>query len=142
MIREERDPGFWEAVASHPAVGPHMGGRVDWAALVGNPAIMPFACEGGGYIIARLDALGRAWDLHAAFRPEGWGRTANAALKAALNRLGPWAIITATEVEGNWRSRPPRSFGFRPAEAGRDGYRTWVLTREAWERSPAKRRTE
>ena len=73
--------------------------------------MVKFAGAHGGYMLVGGDTIGRVYDLHAAFTPEGWGREANAVLKRALRELEGWDIITATEVEGNWRSRPPRSAG-------------------------------
>lgn len=131
-MRLERDPAFWVAT----------GVEGDWPLLTGSPVCLPLACEHGGFIFVRLDALGRVLDLHAAFKPSGWGRVANHHLKACLAHLVGWDLITATEVEGNWRSRPPKSFGFRPAGPVAAGFRTWVLTRAGWEASPARRRME
>lgn len=127
----------------HPRVWPHvsLGHEGDWVGpLMANPSVVKFAGEHGGYMFHGRCSLGRAYDLHAAFAPEGWGREANAVLKRALRELDGWDIITATEVDGNWRSRPPRSFGFRPAGPMRDGFRVHHLTRTAWEQSPAFRR--
>jgi hypothetical protein len=50
------------------------------------------------------------------------------------------------EVRGNRRSQPPLSFRFAPASAFHQvpqlaaELRTWVLTRSAWEVSPARQR--
>lgn len=136
MIREERDPAFWARI--NLTIGAQ-NGNVDLAALLAEPRVKPLACDLGGYIFVQMDGLGRLWDLHAAFEPLGWGKVAAGALKASLASF-PWAAIFATEVECNWRSRAPKSFGFRPAEPMRSGFRTWVLTLEAWEQSPARRR--
>lgn len=95
--------------------------------------------EHGGFFLAQIDPLGRVHELHAAFRPEGWGDEPGRLLKRFLAEDG-WDVILATEVEGNWRSRPPKSFGFRPAGPFAGQFRTWILTRAAWEQSPARRR--
>jgi hypothetical protein len=139
MIREERSPAFWQGVADHPEVSPTA--AFD-ASIIVHPRVMPLASEHGGYLFVQIDGLGRVWDLHAAFLPAGWGREASEALKAALRRLEGWMVVSVSEVDGNWRSRPPRSFGFRPAGPFEGGYRSWILTRDAWERSPVRRRTE
>ena len=147
MIREQRDPGFWLVIASHPDLaGAMMGldpGQV--AALAARPDILPLASENGGYFFAAMDRLGLALELHSLFRPAGWGREAATAGKAALDRVFEGAQLIAThEVEANPRSRPPKSFGFvqagvwLPTGVGR--LRLWVLTRKAWEASPAHRR--
>lgn len=141
MIREDRDPAFWRRVTSHRSVAPYLGGLFD-VEHVRNPIVKPLRSENGGYLFVRIDGLGRVWDLHAAFLPAGWGREAAGALKAALEHLSGWQVVSVSEVEGNWRSRPPRSFGFRPAGPLSGGYRSWILTRDAWEASPARRRME
>lgn len=136
---------FWRDVALHPEVHPHVSLGLDvdwWSPLLGSPAVRVFQSDHGGYFLAQLDPLARVWELHAAFKPEGWGREANRTLKAALRDLGAWDVVLATEVEGNWRSRPPKSFGFRPSAPSDGQFRTWILTRDAWDRSPARGRME
>jgi hypothetical protein len=137
-----RDPAFWQPIIDHPLVKPHvsLGSDVDWlSVLLDSPMCVPFRGEAGGYFLVRM-AHG-TWDLHAAFEPRGWGRDANVTLKRALGAV-EWDLIVSLEVDGNWRSRPPRSFGFRPAEPMRSGLRLYHLTRAAWEASPAFRRME
>jgi hypothetical protein len=137
------DADFWRGIAEHPAVKPLVSFGTDfdwWTPLLTHPAVSVVRGDHGGYFLVCLDPLGRIFDLHAAITPEGWGRAANALLKRALADLGGWDVVLATEVDGNWRSRPPRSFGFRPAAATEGQYRTWILARDAWENSPARRR--
>lgn len=138
-----RDPAFWRPIIEHPEVRPHvsLGSDADWLTpLLESSDCIPFASESGGYFIVAKCPLGRSWDLHAAYLPSGWGQETSDTLKTLLRKLRGWDLITVTEVAGNWRSRPPRSFGFRPAADMRDGFRTHVLTRAAWEQSPAFRR--
>lgn len=143
MIRLDRSEAFWRPITDHPDIKHNLdlGTGIDWLpTVIQNPDVLPFASEHGGYFLHRLtDGL---WDLHAAYQPEGWGREANQTLKAVLGRLPNWQIVTASEVGGNWRSRPPKSFGFRPAGPFEGWSRTWFLTRTAWEASPARRRME
>lgn len=131
-IREERDPAFWRACCEP---GLDLG-------FLTSDRVTPLASANGGYFFVRIDGLGRVYDLHAAFKPAGWGKEASATLKASLRLLTGWQAISVSEVEGNWRSRPPRSFGFSPAGGFSGGYRSWILTRDAWEASPARRRME
>lgn len=149
MIREERDHGFWQRIADHPAVAPHvtMGrGGFDLAGVIAHPSVLPLASEHGGYLFYRLDGMGRAYELHALYTPEGWGRETNAALKAATERLRNQgvALLIVHEVEGNWRSRPPKSHGWKAASdftASPAGpLKTHVLTMADWLQSPARRR--
>jgi hypothetical protein len=132
LIREDRSPTFWASVCE-PGLD---------LAFLASERVTPLRSDNGGYLFVNLDGLGRVWDLHAAFLPAGWGREASATLKAALEHLGDWQIITSAEVEDNPRSRPPLSFGFRPASGFSGGFRSWFLTRSAWDQSPARRRME
>lgn len=150
MIREARDPGFWQAVADHPEVAPHvLLGRpdLDLAAIVTHESVLPLASDNGGFLFCRLDGLGRLWELHTLYRPEGWGREVLLAAKQAFQRVFEVGqVVTTYEVEGWWRSRPPKSFGFQQAGEFRAvpdlgaALSTWVLTKAAWEASPAHRR--
>ena len=148
MIRIERDPAFWTAVATHPALGEGLLGLdpAEVGGIVRRPHVLPLAAEHGGFIFARLDPMGFVCELHTLFTPEGWGREALAAGIAAINAvwLVGFQLITTFEVRDNPRSRPPRSFGFTLAGDWRDGpygaLRLWSLGREAWTQSPGMRR--
>lgn len=142
-IREERDPRFWQAVIDHPAVEHVKGGHDLVAAdLVGRKDVRPIASENGGYIFVRLDVLARIYEIHAAYKPQGWGAEAHAALKLAIEAVDA-DVIVATETSDP-HSRPPLSFGFRCAADFRPSpigdVRSWVLTRDAWLSSDARRR--
>lgn len=148
-VRVERDPAFWRSIASHPQVAPHvsLGHEIDVGAMALHPLVTPLASEHGGFLFIRLDPLGRAVELHTLFTPEGWGREVHGAAKAAFDHVfeGGAALVLTSEVEGNARSQPPRSFrfapcgDFEPTPYGKR-FRTWFLTRAAWEGSPARRR--
>lgn len=151
MIREERNPLFWAAVANHPAVKPSvvLSGEIpDMTRMIGDPLVWPVASEHGGFLFFQRDALGRVFELHTMFTPEGWGREVAGAAKQAFSGLflrGAELVFTV-EVATNARSRPPLSHGWRVAglfapstELAAD-VRTWVLTRTAWDASPARRR--
>jgi hypothetical protein len=147
MIREERDPAFWFEIASHPdlagalmGLSPHQVKEV-----ATRPDILPLASDNGGFFFGRLDGPGMVLELHSLFRPAGWGREVAVTAKEALARVFVTAqLITTYEVQGNDHSRPPRSYGFvRAGEwqtTGVGTLRLWVLTRAAWESSPAHRR--
>ena len=147
MIRVERDPAFWTAIASHPEVAPALLGLppAKVGALARRPEMLPLASEHGGFLFTRLDAMGFVCELHTLFRPEGWGREA---LFAGIESLGVvWALgyqtIVTFESRANARSRPPRTFGFRKAGDWRSTpvgeLRMWTLTQSAWNASPARR---
>jgi hypothetical protein len=147
VIREERDGAFWFEIASHPAVkGAVMGldpRAVAEAAM--RPTLLPLASDNGGFLFGRMDGLGLVRELHTLYRPAGWGREAAGAAKEAFAWVFAAAQVVVTyEMQANPRSRPPRSFGFTQAGAWRrtaaGALRAWVLTRAAWELSPAHRR--
>jgi len=145
VIRVERSPAFWRAVVDHPAVS-HvtMGLPVDIEGMVAHESVTPLASEHGGFLFCRLDGLGRVFELHTMFLPEGRGREVSGAAKLAFARMFETGarVITTYEVEG-W-SAPPLSFGWRSVggfEASAIGQvRTWVLTLDGWEASPARGR--
>lgn len=149
MIREERDPAFWLEIASHPALAGALMGLdpVQVAEVCQRPNILPLASENGGFFFGRMDGLGAVLELHTLYRPKGWGREVATAGKAALALVFSQAQAVMTfELRDNRRSQPPRSFGFEQAadwESSAIGEaRVWVLTRRAWEASPAGRRAK
>jgi len=148
MIRIERDPLFWTAVAAHPSVAPMLHGADP--ALIGALAtrrvFLPIAAEHGGFLLQRRDDLGFAWELHTLFTPEGWGREAAVAGIEALGLMfGSNACLISTfEVKANPRSRPWKAFGFAPAgdwaPTPVGELRLWILTKAAWAESRAAKR--
>lgn len=149
MIREDRDPAFWTRIAEDPAVKPHVGlGRDLDMTAVTSPQVTPLRTENGGFLFVRLDGLGRFQELHTMYLPAGWGREVLGALKEAVAEMFARGaqMITTYEVEGHWRSRPPITFRFEPcgdfapAPGFSVRFRSWFLTRDAWEASPARRR--
>lgn len=148
LICEDRDASFWQGVADHPAVKPHigLGHDLDMAAAVASPLVTPLRSQNGGFLFLRKSETEQ--ELHTLYRPEGWGKEVLQALKEAVSEMFARgaALISTQEVEGNWRSKPPKTFRFEPAgdfvpaEGFPINVRTWVLRREAWEASPARQR--
>jgi hypothetical protein len=64
----------------------------------------------------------------------------------ALNALWicGYQVLVTFEMQANSKSRPPRTFGFSQAGDWREtpigAARMWVLTRAAWDASPAAKR--
>lgn len=146
---DPRDPAFWEDVACHPDVAPHvtLGHRIDVGKLVSHPLVLPFRYDHGGFLLVRLDSRGRIYELHTLFKPAAWGRPVYRAAVDMFRSLFKHADVVMThEVEGWWRSRPPRTFGFKQASDFQAdlslgvGLSTWVLTKADWEASPACKR--
>jgi hypothetical protein len=147
VIREERDPAFWVRVASHPQVRETLFGLdpEEIAPVISSPDVLPLASEHGGFLFGKVGSLDAIRELHTLFTPEGWGREVHSAGKAALQIVfGVCDLVTTFEVLSNPRSRPPKSFGFQPASEARSSafgpVKTWLLTKDAWEQSPARRR--
>lgn len=145
MIREERDPAFWCQVATHPEVSPRvtLGRGVDFDFVLSIPGVVPLAAEHGGLIFVPQDAIGRTYEMHTLFTPEGWGREVAKAAKAAnewMRQRGA-QVLTTYQVEGNWRSQPPKTHGWRAAgefaETPLGSLKTWVLLMSDWVASPA-----
>lgn len=150
MIRENRDGEFWSSIYEHPAVKPHvgLGCDIDIRSIVTQSNVIPLSSEHGGFLFVHLDGLGRVYELHTMFTPEGWGREVLGAAKEAFNEIFSRGaqLITTFEVEGNKRSQPPLSFRFQPAGGFEFSptinvtLRTWFLPRNSWENSPAFKR--
>lgn len=146
MIREDRDAAFWTRIASHPEVRKTLYGLPPELAGARSqmPEVRHFASEHGGWLFISVEPLGLIFDTHAMFTPEGWGREAHAVLKHALRAMFETAQVLFVAETENPRSRPPLSCGFRPAGGSTltvvGPLKAWVLTRDAWRRSPAHRR--
>jgi hypothetical protein len=149
-LREDRDLAFWTWVYEHPEVKPHvgLGHAIDLGPLLDSPQVTPLRSDNGGFLFLRLDGLGRVYELHTLYRPEGWGREVLGAAREAFCAIFAQGcqLIVTHEVAGNWRSRPPKTFRFEPCgdfapspALGAD-LRTWALRQAAWEASPARQR--
>lgn len=148
-LTENKDPDFWRRIASHPEVAPQLGfGSADIGLLALLPSVLPMATEHGGFLVCPLDASQCVWELHALFIPDAWGREVHrAGFELMMLLFGRGAhVVIVTEVEGNWRSQPPKSFGYKrcgdfvlsPMLGKR--VRTWALSSFDWFFSPAHRR--
>lgn len=148
QVCEQRDPGFWAPILSDPDVAPSLFGQPVEAvvALLQNPAVLPLATRNGGLLFISRCGFGRVHELHTAYTRAGWGREVHAAAKEAFRRIfGGGALIVFTyEYVDNWRTRPPKSFGFRaegePFTNEHGQFQLWLLSRAAWEQSPAAQR--
>lgn len=144
MIREDRDLSFWTGIAAHPALAHLLHGRSpDDLALLPATAIF-LRAEHGGFIFLPADSFGRAFELHTMFTPEGWGREAFIAAREAFDFIFQRGDLVITHETEHPQSRPPKTFRFArigefcPTPAG--NLRLWILTRDAWASSPARRR--
>lgn len=135
-------------IADDPDVRPHitLGHDLDIRAVVEHPRVTALRSQNGGFLFVQLDGIGRVFELHTLYKPEGWGREVLLSAKqafAAIFAAGAQVVVTY-EVEGWKRSQPPLSFGFKPAgdfaPALGTALRTWTLTRSAWDLSPARGR--
>lgn len=148
-VRIERDPSFWLEVATHPEVAPRIlrGQDPAWLAnLVRSPLVAPIAAPHGGFLFRQLDGLAFTYELHTLFTPEGWGREVAQAARQAFDHVfesGAHIVHTLEQTDW-WRSRPPKTHGWRPCAPGRETpfgpMRAWMLTADAWNASPVGRR--
>lgn len=146
-----RDVAFWDRIAGHPAVAPHifMGLKPETLApLILNPLASPYASEHGGAIFSPVDHLGFVVEMHTLFTPEGWGREVAAFGKRVMPDIFNTASLILThEQEGHWQSRPPRSHGWTACGDFKGvempcRLKLWSLSREAWIASPVGRKIQ
>lgn len=144
-----RDVTFWDRIASHPDVAPHifMGRDPETLSpLVTNPLAKPYASDNGGVIFSPVDHLGFVVEMHTLFTPEGWGReVAISGKRFVADVFRTVSLILTHEQEFHWRSRPPRSHGWQACGDFVDAgmacrLKLWALTREAWSASPVGRK--
>lgn len=136
-----RDASFWDEIAQHPEVSPHvfMGRKPDTLSpIVEHPGVLPLSSQNGGLLFIGIDPLGMVRELHTMYRPEGWGREVAVNSKAFIAQaFEECSLITTNEQEGYWRSQPPKCQGwvssgdFREVGLGKR-LRLWVLTKEAF----------
>lgn len=144
-----RDVEFWDEVATHPEVAPHVFMGLEpcsTAPLVQMVGAIPFASENGGLIFAPMDAHGMIYELHTLYKPEGWGREVAMFAKQCFDKVFSTASLVVThEQEGSPHTRPPLSYGWK--SCGEYCYtdlpkklRLWSLTREDFYASPVGRK--
>ena len=144
-----RDAEFWDRIAFDPLVSPRvfMGlGEMSLAPLVENEKNLPFSSENGGVILVSLDHFGLVREMHALYQPQGWGREVAKAvpyfMKEAFNTT---SVIFTHEQEGEWRTSPPKSHGWKVVSdfcyvEMPKRLRLWMLTKEAFYASPVGRK--
>ncbi len=140
---------FWHDIITHQEVEPFVLRGLasvdefyDW---LESPGVTEIRYDGGGFVFVEKEGYE---EIHVAFLPEYWGRPLALAFRDCFMRKMQQAeTIVAHEWEDNWRSRPPRSYGFVPDGVFIDSNigarcKRWVLTRDAWMRSPVFRKIE
>ena len=146
-----RDAEFWDGVANHPEVAPHifMGMEpTSLAPILDNPDNLPMRSEHGGLIFTAAGSFGMVRELHTLYTPEGWGREVAMNAKHFMREaFKDCQIIVTQEQEGNWRSVPPKSHGWK--SVGEYCYvgmpvrlKLWMLTKEAFDASPVGRKLQ
>lgn len=142
----ERDAAFWDRIADHPEVRPWVLLEGSLAHLIQDDRAMPLATDHGGAIFWNVDGLGFVVEMHTLFTPEGWGREVAMFGRACIRQVMSTASLILThEQEGYWRSRPPRSHGWKPFGDFEDAgfprrLKLWGLSRQSWLESPIGRR--
>lgn len=144
-----RDAAFWDRIAGHPEVAPHifMGAQPVSLSVLFDQGAFGLRSENGGCIFVPRDPLGMVLEMHTLFTPEGWGREVAKAGRGFMAHVFERASLVLThEQDGHWRSRPPRSHGWIACGDFQDvglprRLRLWALTREAWMNSVVGRKS-
>lgn len=148
---EQRDPDFWMRIASLPECENAMIGATpeQVAALAANRLVRPLATPDGGFLFVSRDAFGLVWELHTLFARPAWGRPVHDAALWAFEEMfgeGEARLIVTMENTRHWRTRPPRTFGFKPVGAPQitdwGEFRLWVLAVDDWKSSIARQKWE
>lgn len=137
----------WNEVLSHPEVEPYtlcgMASVSDFLSFCERSDVMVEEYAGGGIIyVDKPDGH----ELHIMFLPQEWGKPVSVAVKKSLDSKARSGVsVIVREQEGYWKSRPPRSYGFVPVgdfeiSTHPRRLRKWMLTPEAWYRSPVGRK--
>lgn len=146
MIREDRDPGFWVGIASHPGLAHVRAGQDPslMAYAVQQPRVVPLRAEHGGFVFLPADSFGRAYELHTLFTPDRPRREPFDAAREAFDHMFGRCDLILTHQTPHPQSLPPKTFRFAPLGDFHDTphgpVRLWMLTRDAWLGSPARRR--
>lgn len=146
MIGSDRSRVFWSWVSEDEDVQRHAlkGAELSHVmVLVEDLSNVVATAQHGGFIFRSMDGYGFCFELHTLFRREGWGREVAEAARQAFGQLfeGVTSLVVTEEQDGHWRSRPPRSHGwkaasddFKPSPAG--PVRIWYLSKLNWLSSP------
>ena len=118
MIREDRDPGYWNAIINAPDVRPTVGGEgpIDLTAGLLVEGSVPLACNGGGFIFVH-HGYGR-YELHTLFLKGHRGanvlRCFEAASRHMFTRTDCNEIVTKTAGSNRAAAFMARRAGFCP----------------------------
>lgn len=123
------------------------GEKANLRSLLKDRDNLPLATKDGGFIFVGRDGLELVYELHTIFSPPAWGTRvlALAAREAFAFMFDRGMKVCFTyEVDGNWRSQPPRSHGWKVAGDFADTrvgvVCPWILTEAAWKASPVGRK--
>lgn len=137
----------WTPVLEHPDVEPFvlrgLGTVDDFLDWIKQDDVTEYRYPGGGFVfVDKPDGL----EIHVAFLPDFWGRPLAISFRNVFTKvMALGKTVVAHEWEDNWRSKPPRSYGFvedgvfKSTDFGVSCKR-WFLTPEAWYNSPVGRK--
>lgn len=141
---------FWTAVVLHEQVEPLVFAGVasvdDFIEWLEKPDVHEERYGSGGLVF--VDKAEGVQEVHVAFHPDAWGKRVALAFRDCFARkMRRLDAVIAHEQEGEWRTQPPKSHGWKvvgdwevsPILPRR--VRKWILTREAWYSSPVGRKT-
>lgn len=138
---------YWTPIMTHPQVEPHtlmgLASIEDFADFLSRDDVEEERWPGGGMVyVNKVDVT----ELHIAFLPDQWGRPVAGYLARSEQRKASQGVtIVAREQEGYWRSRPPRSHGWKVNGEFEETthpkrLRQWILTPDAWYASAVGRK--
>jgi hypothetical protein len=137
----------WHDVVTHKDVEPFvlrgLASYDDFKAWLMTDGVTEYRYPGGGFVfVDKPDGV----EIHVAFLPDFWGRSLAMSFRDVFQKvMAGGRNIIAHEWADNWRSMPPRSYGFvedgvfENTEFG-VACKRWVLTPETWYRSPVGRK--
>ena len=129
------DPAHFNAVANDPSVRPFLGGegQIDLTPLLRNPAHVGIATEHGGFVLVN-QGEGR-YEVHSMFLPEGRGREAVEAMRAASAYLFAATDCVEVVTKAATTNRGAMALALRAGFEPRfEGPVRWTSTDVLWHR--------
>lgn len=142
------DAEFWTPVLSDPDVERlsmcGMGSIEDFLWWLSLPNVRQERYDKGGLVFVDK---GDFDEVHVAFLPSAWGREVAMCFRDCFSRvMRAGKPVVAGEQEGEWRTKPPITHGWKVLEEFEDSVlprrvRRWILTLDAWNNSPVGRKS-
>lgn len=142
------DRDFWTPILSEPEVSRlslcGMASIDDFLWFLSLPQVRQERYANGGLVFVDKTDFD---EVHVAFLPEAWGREVAMCFRDCFARTMKRARpIIAGEQEGEWRTKPPITHGWKVLNDFEKSVlprrvRRWILTQDAWNNSPVGRKS-